>query len=189
MQSLLKTAAGNAAIHTGRYEMNWLGAVIIVAACSVIGIKKACSLGNTEKCYAALISMLEIAKGEICTRRAPMDEVFTVLEEGAAKQVRPFVSAAAAQLTALGEHSFAEIWCGCADKYLQQLSPASLAAVKSLGGSLGRYDAEMQCAAIERCMAVLSQEQQIFSSNLSVNKRMYIGIGSGTGLIIAIMLL
>ncbi len=169
--------------------MNWLGAVIIVAACSMIGIKKAYSLGNTEKCYAALISMLEIAKGEICTRRAPMDEVFTVLEEGAAKQVRPFVSAAAAQLTALGEHSFAEIWCGCADKYLQQLSPASLAAVKSLGGSLGRYDAEMQCAAIERCMAVLSQEQQIFSSNLSVNKRMYIGIGSGTGLIIAIMLL
>ena len=169
--------------------MNWLGAVIIVAACSVIGIKKACSLGNTEKCYAALISMLEIAKGEICTRRAPMDEVFTVLEEGAAKQVKPFVSAAAAQLAALGEHSFAEIWCGCADKYLQQLSPASLAAVKSLGGSLGRYDAEMQCAAIERCMAVLSQEQQIFSSNLSENKRMYIGIGSGTGLIIAIMLL
>lgn len=169
--------------------MNWLGAVIIVAACSVIGTKKACSLGNTEKCYAALISMLEIAKGEICTRRAPMDEVFTVLEEGAAKQVRPFVSAAAAQLAALGEHSFAEIWCGCADKYLQQLSPASLAAVKSLGGSLGRYDAEMQCAAIERCMAVLSQEQQIFSSNLSANKRMYIGIGSGTGLIIAIMLL
>ena len=169
--------------------MNWLGAVIIVAACSVIGINKACSLGNTEKCYAALISMLEIAKGEICTRRAPMDEVFTVLEEGAAKQVKPFVSAAAAQLAALGEHSFAEIWCGCADKYLQQLSPASLAAVKSLGGSLGRYDAEMQCAAIERCMAVLSQEQQIFSSNLSENKRMYIGIGSGTGLIIAIMLL
>ena len=169
--------------------MNWLGAVIIVAACTVIGIKKAYSLGNTEKCYAALISMLEIAKGEICTRRAPMDEVFTVLEEGAAKQVRPFVSAAAAQLAALGEHSFAEIWCGCADKYLQQLSPASLAAVKSLGGSLGRYDAEMQCAAIERCMAVLSQEQQIFSSNLSENKRMYIGIGSGTGLIIAIMLL
>ena len=169
--------------------MNWLGAVIIVAACTVIGINKACSLGNTEKCYAALISMLEIAKGEICTRRAPMDEVFTVLEEGAAKQVRPFVSAAAAQLAALGEHSFAEIWCGCADKYLQQLSPASLAAVKSLGGSLGRYDAEMQCAAIERCMAVLSQEQQIFSSNLSENKRMYIGIGSGTGLIIAIMLL
>lgn len=168
--------------------MNWLGAVIIVAACSVIGINKACSLGNTEKCYAALISILEIAKGEICTRRAPMDEVFTVLEEGAAKQVRPFVSAAAAQLTALVEHSFAEIWCGCADKYLQQLSPASLAAVKSLGGSLGRYDAEMQCAAIERCMAVLSQEQQIFSSNLSENKRMYIGIGSGTGLIIAIML-
>ena len=169
--------------------MNWLGAVIIVAACTVIGIKKAYSLGNTEKCYAALISMLEIAKGEICTRRAPMDEVFTVLEEGAAKQVKPFVSAAAAQLAALGEHSFAGIWCGCADKYLQQLSPASLAAVKSLGGSLGRYDAEMQCAAIERCMAVLSQEQQIFSSNLSENKRMYIGIGSGTGLIIAIMLL
>ena len=169
--------------------MNWLGAVIIVAACSVMGIKKACSLGNTEKCYAALISTLEIAKGEICTRRAPMDEVFTVLDKSAAKPVRPFVSGAAAQLTALGEHSFAEIWCGCADKYLQQLSPASLAAVKSLGGSMGRYDTEIQCAAIERCMAVLSQEQQIFSSNLSANKRMYIGIGSGTGLIIAIMLL
>ena len=169
--------------------MNWLGAVIIVVACSVIGIEKACSLGNTEKCYAALISMLEIAKGEICTRRAPMDEVFTVLEEGTAKPVRPFVSGAAEQLEALGEHSFAEIWCGCADKYLQQLSPASLAAVKSLGGSLGRYDADLQCAAIDRCMAVLSQEQQLFGSGLSANKRMYIGIGSGAGLIIAIMLL
>ena len=169
--------------------MNWLGAAIIVAACSVIGINKARSLGNTEKCYAALISVLEIAKGEICTRRAPMDEVFRVLAEGAAKPVRPFVSGAAAQLTALGDRSFAEIWCGCADKYLTQLSQASIASVKSLGSSLGRYDAEIQCAAIERCMALLSQEQQAFSSGLSANKRMYIGISSGTGLIIAIMLL
>ena len=169
--------------------MNWIGAVIIVAACSAIGIKKACSLSNAEKCYAALISMLEIAKGEICTRRAPMDEVFTALEKSAAKPVRPFASGVSAQLAVLGEHSFAEIWCACADKYLQHLSTASLAAVKSLGGSLGRYDAGFQCAAIERCMAVLSQEQQLISSGLSANKRMYIGIGSGTGLIIAIMLL
>lgn len=169
--------------------MNWLGAAVIVAACSVIGIKKACALGNTEKCYAALICVLEIAKGEICTRRAPMDEVFAVAQEGAAKPVRPFVSAAASELAALGERSFFEIWCGCADKYLQQLSPAALACVKNLGSSLGRYDAGIQCAAIERCMAVLSQEQKLLSSGLGACKRMYIGIGSGTGLIIAILLL
>lgn len=169
--------------------MNWLGAAIIVAACSAIGINKARSLGSIEKCYAALISMLELLKGEICTRRAPMDEVFAVLEEGAAKPVRQFVSGAAEQLELLGEHSFAELWSGCAEKYLQQLSPASMSCVKSLGSSLGRYDAEMQCAAIERCMALLSQEQQDFKSGLNANKRMYIGIGSGTGLIIAILLL
>lgn len=169
--------------------MNWLGAVIIVAACSALGINKAFSLDNTEKCYASLISMLEIVKGEICTRRAPMDEVFRVLKEDAAKSVKLFVSGVAGQLDVLGEHSFAEIWSGCADKYLPQLSPASLASVKSLGSSLGRYDAEMQCAAIERCMAVLTQEQQAFRTGLDASKRMYIGIGSGTGLIIAIMLL
>ena len=72
---------------------------------------------------------------------------------------------------------------------MTQLSQASIVSVKSLGSSLGRYDAEIQCAAIERCMALLSQEQQAFSSGLSANKRMYIGISSGTGLIIAIMLL
>lgn len=169
--------------------MNWLGAAIIIAACSAIGIKKACLLGSTEKCYAALISMLELFKGEICTRRAPMDEVLAILEESAAKPVRQFVSDAGEQLELLGEHSFAELWSGCAEKHLQQLSPASIACVKDLGSSLGRYDAEMQCAAIERCMALLLQEQQDFKAGLNANKRMYIGIGSGTGLIIAILLL
>lgn len=169
--------------------MNWLGAVIIVVACSVIGINKARALENTERCYLALISMLEIAKGEICTRKAPMDEVLTVLEHGAAKPVIPFVSGVAERLGALGECSFSEIWFGCADMYLPQLSPAATAAVKSLGSSLGRYDADMQCAAIERCMAILSQEQQEHKAGLSACKRMYIGISSGTGLIIAIMLM
>lgn len=169
--------------------MHWLGAVIIVAACSLIGINKARALGNTERCYSALISMLEIAKGEICTRKAPMDEVLRVLEHGTAKPVLPFISGVAERLNALGERSFSEIWSDCTDTYLPQLSQASTAALKSLGSSLGRYDADMQCAAIARCMAILSQEQQEFKTGLSAGKRMYIGISSGTGLIIAIMLM
>lgn len=169
--------------------MHWLGAVIIVAACSVIGINKARWLGNTERCYSALILMMEVAKGEICTRKAPMDEVLGVLEHGAAKPVIPFISGVAERLDTLGERSFSEIWCSCADTYLPQLSPAAIASVKSLGSSLGRYDADIQCAAIERCMAILSQEQQEHKAGLSAGKRMYIGISSGTGLIIAIMLM
>ncbi len=169
--------------------MNWLGSIIIVAACSMMGIKKAADLGYTEKSYAVIISMLEVAKSEICTRRAPMDEVLRVLSDGAAKPIKPFLSALSERLCTLGEHSFAEIWRDCADKYLLSLPTSSLAAVKSLGASLGRYDAEMQLAAIQRCMTVLMQEQETFRARLNANKRMYIGIGSGTGLIIAIMLL
>ena len=63
------------------------------------------------------------------------------------------------------------------------------APLEELGASLGRYDSTMQCTAIDRCINEISLEQQTLRLSLSSNKRMYIGIGGATGLIIAIVLI
>ena len=72
---------------------------------------------------------------------------------------------------------------------LQSLSKRALSAVEELGASLGRYDSTMRCTAIDRCINEISLEHQTLRLSLSSNKRMYIGIGSATGLIIAIVLI
>lgn len=60
---------------------------------------------------------------------------------------------------------------------------------QGLGGSLGKYESAMQCAAIGRCIDELSAEQKSLRETLGTNKRMYIGIGGAAGLIIAIVLI
>ena len=47
----------------------------------------------------------------------------------------------------------------------------------------------MQCTAIDHCINEISLEQQTLRFSLGANKRMYIGIGGATGLIIAIVLI
>lgn len=99
-----------------------------------------------------------------------------------------FISSLETELSSLGGKSFTQIWCENAEKTLQMLSKSSRRALKDLGSSIGKYDAELQAASIDRCISELYDEYKKLSEGLKNNEKMYIGLGTGIGLIFAIIL-
>ncbi len=168
--------------------MSRLGALMIVFACTAAGLMKARSLMQLDRLYSELIAILGIMKSEISSRAAPMDEIVELISVGQAGCMEPFTGLLRQGITDLGENSFGSIWNDAVSKGLKNISPRSALALKSLGGTLGRYEAAEQSAAIERCITIISAEQSHLQSGLCANKRMYIGIGAASGLVLAIML-
>lgn len=99
-----------------------------------------------------------------------------------------FIGSLEAGLSNLGSRSFAQIWCECVEKELVLLDKSGRQAVKDLGSSIGKYDAELQAASIDRCISELNNEYAKLNEGLRNNEKMYIGLGTGIGLIFAIIL-
>jgi stage III sporulation protein AB len=169
--------------------MNLIGAMLIMLGCAAAGIMKAHGLGELDKTYSSLISALMLMKSEISSRASALDDVMNVARSSAAGDTARFIGTVIENFSILGEKSFCTIWSSAAESCLQSISQRSLSAVKVLGGSLGKYESAMQCAAIGRCIDELSAEQKSLRETLGTNKRMYIGIGGAAGLIIAIVLI
>ena len=102
--------------------------------------------------------------------------------------INSFIGSLEAGLASLGSRSFAQIWCECAEKELALHDKSGRQAVKDLGSSIGKYDAELQAACIDRCMSELNSEYAKLNEGLRNNEKMYIGLGTGIGLIFAIIL-
>lgn len=173
----------------GGFIVNILGALLIMLGCTAAGIIKARSLSESDKTYAALIAALMLIKSEVSSRSAPLDEVMRTVQSAAAGNVKQFVMYIGDSFPKLGEKTFCQIWEEAAESFLKSISPRALSSVKTLGASLGRYDSDMQCAALCRCIEELSAEQRSLMETLCANKRMYVGVGGAAGLIIAIALI
>lgn len=169
--------------------MSWIGAIIIAFAGTAAGLIKARTLTRLDFLYSELTAALGVMKSEISSRAAPMDEIIGVISAGQAEYIDQFTSLLKDGLAHLGENSFCSIWDNAVTVGLRGISARCEFALHSLGGTLGRYEAAEQCAAIDRCTAVISAEQHQLQSGLNSNKRMYIGIGAALGLTVAIMLI
>lgn len=169
--------------------MNLIGAVLILLGCTAAGIMKANGIGETDKTYSALISVLVLMKGEISSRAAALDDVLMTCSGAVSGDAARFIETVLGNFSRLGEESFCHIWSGAAESCLQSASRKVLSSVSALGGSLGRYDSAIQCTAVDRCIAEISAEQKSLRETLAANKRMYVGMGSAVGLIIAIVLI
>lgn len=169
--------------------MNLLGAILLISGGLAAGIMKACALADADRTYSAMMHALGFIKSEISSRKAPLDDILLRLKTNCPRQISLFVSRLSDGLLKLDEQTFCTVWTSSTEECLQSLSHQSVAAVAALGSSLGRYDADMQCAALERCMAELLTERDEMRTRLSANKRMYIGLGGAGGLILAIVLI
>lgn len=168
--------------------MKLLGAVLLTAAASVMGFFKARELKVSSQSLREIISLLELMRNEICTRRTPIKQIFSCSNLPDYRYMNSFISSLETELSSLGSKSFTQIWCENAEKTLQMLSKSSRQALKDLGSSIGKYDAELQAASIDRCISELSSEYEKLNEGLKNNEKMYIGLGTGIGLIAAIIL-
>lgn len=167
--------------------MNVFGAALTFFSCTALGIIKARSLTELDKCYSELLYAFEIIKGEIVSRRSTLDKAVQTAAHSSQGSAEGFLKAV--PFNKLGEKSLAELWRAAAEQRLGGISPRALSAVIALGGSLGKYDADSQACAIDRCCGEITAEQKQLRAFLGANRRMYTGIGAAAGLITVIVLL
>lgn len=169
--------------------MRLIAAGMIVFSCAAFGIIKAHGLTELDRTYSSLISALELIKSEIYTSHTPLDSVLSLVMQSSDKSVKPFFDAVISGLSELGDSSFCDIWTASVQSELTALPKSCVQSLVSLGNSLGRYDADMQKCAIERCSVALEAARSELRAASVANKRMYVGTGASAGLIIAIIML
>ena len=167
--------------------MRIIGAIILTAAAASLGIVKARELKCCSDTLCELNVMLEIMKNEIYTRRSPLKKAILCVPAG--KHTRSFRDRLYEELDSLNERTFSLIWTECVNIYLPQLCDEQKSALNELGCTLGRYDAELQAQALDRCMTSLSNDYSQIYAQLSSKRKMYIGAGTCMGLILSIILL
>ncbi len=169
--------------------MRLIGAMLIMLGCTAAGLMKAHMLEQRDKTFGELITILTLMRSEICSRAVPLDEALRITYGAATGDTGRFLRRVSGDFSELGKRSFCDIWSDAAASCLQILPPHSLSAVKALGSSLGRYDAAMQCTALERCINDIAAEHSTLRETLCASKKMYVGVGSAAGLILAIVLI
>lgn len=169
--------------------MNYIGAILLVAAGFYIGLSRAREQRIKVKTLRGVCLMLEVIKSEICSRRTPMDELFSYLSSSGAVEIRGFADSMRKKLRFLNEKSFSQLWCESVESYLKNLPQDCLAVVCEMGTSLGRYDADMQTLAIERALKTLSTRLSELETSLKSDEKMYIALGCGVSLIAALVLI
>lgn len=169
--------------------MRVFGAIILAFAGSYIGITKAREIKKRAATLRAVCAMLEMMRGEICSRRTPMDELFALLSSNASTQVSSFCREMLKKLNRLSDSSFATLWANTVKDELNILPEHCIGALCELGGSLGRYDAELQASAIDRALCDLNATLAEAQAKLKEEGKMYIALGSGLGIILAVVLI
>ena len=169
--------------------MRLLGAIMIVSAMSMIGILKYAEYKKCCNVLREITAMLELMKSEICTYHAPINLVFDRVYSGFDGEISDFAKELMASLDSLGDREFSELWADAALKTLDCIPPDCMKELKLLGTSIGRYNAEIQCEALDRCAAFFVKKHNEWQLQLKAKEKTYIGLYSGAGLIAAIAMI
>ena len=166
--------------------MKLLGAALVAAAFAVLGASEARRLRRRARLTSELAAGLELLRGEIVSRLAPMPEAAERLARHGPEGTRVFYAAVCTGLESFGGAEFSELWRRALG--LLDIGAPARAALLNLGASLGRYGAEAQGSAISACELELRREAERASEEARVMGRLRAGLAAGAGLILAIVL-
>ena len=169
--------------------MRLLAALLLSFSALSIGIMRARELKNTVQCLRELITLLELIKNEICTRRTPLGSILSQAGRMELGFVGAFVLCLTENLGAIGEKSFGELWTDCIGKTLGHLPQSVRSELAAVGGCIGRYDAELQAQSLDRCISVIKRELDIKTASLASGQRLSISLALSAGLIVSIILI
>lgn len=166
--------------------MKLAGAALLAAAFGLFGLRLAAEQRKSEKLLAALMTSLEILRGEISARLTPLPDCAVSLAVSGPYESRQFYASLAAGLDSLGDLGFSSIWDACLAPL--GISPGARGALSDLGRSLGKFNAEEQAAAIDRCLGRLKALYEEMLNNSRPAVQLKLGLSFGAGLLLAVML-
>lgn len=166
--------------------MKILGAVLLIAACTLFGVGRAAELRDRQRCTEDALCALRYLNAELTSAGTPMPEIFAALAERADLRVRGVFGILAERASALGEKSLGDSWADCwlcgADISLQEPERRALA---RLGPVLGRYPGPEQSEAVCACIAHFEEAAEQSAVRAKEGARLSTSVGLTLGLMFA----
>lgn len=170
--------------------MRLLGALLLVCACTLLGLGQAGRLVSRRICLAETVDLLRAIDAELKNGAVPIPEIFAALESRPAGSLRAFIRALNERMANFGGESLAELWRGCV---LGEDGPALSAHQRQelcrVGDYLGRYAESEQSGALAVCITRLEESLQRAGRRAREGVRLYTGLGLSFGLMLAAVLL
>ncbi len=166
--------------------MKLLGALLLVAACTMYGIDRGAGLYKKQRCLAGFIEALQFMQAELLGNARPLPEIFDELSKHAKPEVRGFFTYLSESMSKLGDESVSGLWSSriMSDRVLS-LSTVQRQELCRPGLMLGRYVGQEQATAIESCIARLEPELERATETARNGFKLYTGLGLTAGLMLA----
>lgn len=168
--------------------LKWLGVLLMASGGMMTGASASARLQRRVRVLSAMLTALELLKGEIVTLLTPLPEATARIADMEQLEVQPLFRHLEAELPALGEQSFAVLWERAVDGSGLPFSAEERRCLLQLGESLGRFDADVQAAALSRCMQMLERFLADAQTKADGDGRLCRGLGLSGGLMLAILL-
>lgn len=166
-----------------------LGALLIAAASSAIGIVYICGEKRQLLALRSAEQLLKTIAGELETRLTPLPVLFAQLPGRCDGAAAAFGAAMSDRLDQLGERQFRDIWAESVEIAFPMLGREERALLCAPGHSLGRYELERQLADLSCALEQLSGAIARRSAALPEKRRLGLGLACTGGALLVIVLL
>lgn len=169
--------------------IRFLGAGLILSACTFFAVSKTKAMRNRIQTLLALIDALHIIRSEITTNLTPISEILNQLETHKNTSVCRLFSTVNRSISREGIPYFGKCWSSGVEQCCTELTFQERDALCALGNVLGKYSAEEECAAIDRCIATLESGYAAAKEKYADDAKLYTGVSMVTGLMLVILLI
>jgi stage III sporulation protein AB len=166
-----------------------IGSALVICCCTLLGLKATGRIRQHIRALSGLLSALDIMKSEILDMLTPLPELMKLLSEQAREPAREMFAECLRLMREEGCRSFRESWRRAVLETADLcLLPEEEEVLCELGVSLGRYNAEDQCRAIDRAAKRLELFLQLEERDRAERGRLNAFLGFGAGVTVAILL-
>ncbi|MGI5978484.1 MAG: stage III sporulation protein AB [Oscillospiraceae bacterium] len=166
--------------------MRILGAALLVAACTWLGIARAGELRFHRRCVDDVLSALRYLEAEVRAAGTPLPEIYAALAERRNFAPRCVFEMLARGAKADGDGCMGALWSACwlreTHVALTQNERRSLA---RLGPVLGRYPAREQSLALLACIAQFERASAYWETRARDGAKLSASVGLTMGLMLA----
>jgi len=170
--------------------MKIIGALLLVAACTLFGVGQARGLYFRQSCLEGVLDSLRFMEAELKNGAVPIPDIFEAIKNLPNTKLKSFYTALNEKMAGFGEESLAEIWSESAlNDHSISLSDRQRQELCRVGNYLGRYSENEQSEAINACIQHLEEELKRSSIKAREGAKLYTGLGVTAGLMLAAVLI
>lgn len=169
--------------------MRLLGAALLVAGATAIGLGALRSINGRVKDISGLICGLEGMKRGLASNGESLERMLLSASKGTHGRPGTFFDAVHTGLDSLDGGSFCRLWEETMGQAGLLCSGEDLEILSQLGGIMGGCDAEGQLAALEKAIGALNAALEEAKEQSRTTGRLYVTLSASCGVLLAILLI